>query len=343
MRFALIGYTGHWTTYRPILSAVPGATLAAVATATEEENLEGFSTAPGLTDSTRRYATPQELLDAEQLDFVQVCCRPDRTVEYSQECLQRGLPVVAEKPLAMDLNSLEQLWRASATVPIVPMHTQRSEAWLHSAREAVRSGAIGVPLVSYHQKSYKWGKSRPDWYRSRTTFPGLTPYAGIHAFDWLVWILGGDWEEIAGWESAAARPDFPGCAAQSSFALRGGGGKTAAISVDYLRPAGAGRHGDERVRIAGTEGLLEAAPALPLQQLIRGANSPETIPPAEPEDWYVSFVRSLRGEGTCLIPRWEAFRATEIALKAQRAADTGQAQSLKDTLYQSEVPCREPE
>jgi len=49
------------------------------------------------------------------------------------------------------------------------------------------------PLLSFSQKTYKWGKSRPDAYRSRETFPGLAPWVGIHAFDWLHWILG---EEI---------------------------------------------------------------------------------------------------------------------------------------------------
>jgi predicted dehydrogenase len=237
MRFALIGHTGHWQSYAAVLSAVPEARLAAVAPATEEEWAGAFDHAPGLTVDTKRYETPEALLAAEKLDFVQVCCRPDRGPSYTLECLKRGIPVVAEKPLAVDRETLAALWRASEKVPLVPMHTMRSEGWLAAAKQAVVAGKIGKPLVSYHQKSYKWGRTRPDYYRSRRTFPGIAPWMGVHAFDWLVWILGGDWEEIAGWESTAARPDFPGCASQAGYVLRGKGGPVATVSLDFLPPA----------------------------------------------------------------------------------------------------------
>jgi hypothetical protein len=73
--------------------------------------------------------------------------------------------------------------------------------------------------------------------------------------------------------------------------------------------------------------------AAKLNSLTRGDQPPEALPLPKPEDWLVSFVRSLRGEGTGLIPRTEAFRATEIALLAQRAAETGKPQRLSDTDY----------
>lgn len=338
MRFALIGHTGHWTTYRPILTAVPEAKLVAVAPATEEEWPGAFDHAPGLTVDTKRYDNPEALLAGEKLDLVQVCCRPDRGPRYTMECLNRGIPVVAEKPLAVDLGTLARLWQASEKVPVAPMHTTRSAAWLAAAKQAVASGSIGTPLASYHQKSYKWGqrnaRGRPEYYRSRRTFPGIAPWVGIHAFDWLVWLLGGEWEQIAGWESTAARPDFPACASQAGFVLNGSGGSIATVSLDYLRPESAATHGDERLRIAGSEGVLEMGPAVKLNQLLRRDRPPESLSLPEPEDWYVRFVRSLCGQGSSLIPRAEAFRATEIALLAQRAAETGKPQRLARTDYQ---------
>ena len=92
-------------------------------------------------------------------------------------------------------------------------------------------------------------------------------------------------------------------------------------------------HGDERIRIAGSEGVVEAAAHAGVNALLRGERPPEPLPAVEPEDWYVAFVRSLRGEGSGLIARWEAFRATEIALRAQRAAETGRPQRLRESEY----------
>ena len=80
----------------PILSAIPHVRLVAVAPATEEEWPGAFDHAPGLTPDTKRYDSPEALLAAETLDFVQVCCRPDRGPHYTLECLKRGIPVVAE-------------------------------------------------------------------------------------------------------------------------------------------------------------------------------------------------------------------------------------------------------
>src|SRR5438552_13875861 len=66
MRLALIGYTGHWDTYGPVLKDIPELRLTAVATATAEERLSGFDHAPGLASEARRYDSPEELLKAEK-------------------------------------------------------------------------------------------------------------------------------------------------------------------------------------------------------------------------------------------------------------------------------------
>src|SRR3954468_10892271 len=102
MRLGLIGSTGHWQTYANALKKIPGLTLVAVAPAGPEETNGAFDHAPGLTLDTRRYEDARKLLDAEKLDVVQVCGRCDRIPGWIRLCLERGLPVMAEKPLAMD-------------------------------------------------------------------------------------------------------------------------------------------------------------------------------------------------------------------------------------------------
>src|SRR4051794_39330242 len=128
MRLGLIGSTGHWQTYAPALGRIPGLTLVAVAAAGPEETTGAFDHAPGLTAETRRYEDARRLLEAERLDAVQVCCRSDRLPSWVRACLDRGLPVVAEKPLAMDLTTLEGLFEAArkTNTALVPMHTMRA-------------------------------------------------------------------------------------------------------------------------------------------------------------------------------------------------------------------------
>ena len=213
------------------------------------------------------------------------------------------------------------------------MHTMRGVAELAAVRQAVRAGEIGDPVLSFSQKTYKWGKTRPDFYRDRRTFPGLAPWVGIHAFDWLHWILGDVFTEVMGREGATARPDFPACGSQAAFVLTMHNGGVASVTLDYLRPEAAPTHGDERLRIAGPRGVIETALIERKVTLITADGRLRSLPLKRPVDLFTQFARSLRGESPAPLSLHEACRITEIAIKAQQAADTGQVVSLRDSPY----------
>ncbi len=337
MRLGLIGSTGHWQTYAPALGQVDGLMLAAVAPAGPEETIGAFDHAPGLTLETRRYEDARKMLDTERLDVVQVCGRNDRIPAWARVALERGLPVMTEKPMAMDLPTLEELFQAArkARVALIPMHTMRGVAELAAVRQAVGAGEIGDPVLSFSQKSYKWGESRPDSYRDRKTFPGLAPWVGIHAFDWLHWILGDAFTEVMGREGTTAWPDFPACGSQAAFVLTMRNGGVASVTLDYLRPSPSPTHGDERLRIAGTRGVIETALIDRKVTLVTADKRPRTLPLKRPVDLFTQFARSLRGEGPAPLTLHEACRITEIAIKAQQAAVSGQVVSLRDSPYRA--------
>jgi predicted dehydrogenase len=335
MRLGLIGSTGHWQTYAPALEHVAGLSLVAVAPAGPEETTGAFDHAPGLTMETRRYNDARQMLETERLDVVQVCARSDRIPYWARLCLERGLPVMAEKPLAMDLSTLEALFHLArkTKLALVPMHTMRGDPALAAVRRAVRGGEVGEPLLSFSQKTYKWGKDRSDAYRSRKTFAGIAPWVGIHAFDWLHAILGDVFTSVQGREGATARPDYPACASQAAFVLSMENGGVAAVTLDYLRPESAPTHGDERLRIAGSRGVIETALVDRKVTLITADRVPRTLPLHPEPDLFTQFARSLRGDAPPPLTLHEACRITEIALKAQQAADSGQVVSLRDSLY----------
>ncbi|AGA26428.1 Gfo/Idh/MocA family protein [Singulisphaera acidiphila] len=335
MRLGLIGSTGHWQTYAPALQLVPGLKLVAVAAAGPEETTGAFDHAPGQTVDTNRYDDARKMLDVERLDVVQVCGRCDRIPVWIKLCLERGLPVMAEKPLAMDLPTLKQLYQAArkSSTALVPMHTMRGVSELATVRQAVRDGEIGNPVMSFSQKTYKWGKARPDFYRSRETFPGLAPWVGIHAFDWLYWILGDQFTEVIGREGTTVRPDFPACGSQAAFVMTMRNGGVASLTLDYLRPTAAPSHADERLRIAGTHGVIETA-LIERKVILTTADSPPRPLDLSPQtDIFTQFARSLRGEAPPPLTLPEACRITEIAIKAQEAVDTGRTISLGDSPY----------
>ena len=275
------------------------------------------------------------MLETEQLDVVQVCARCDRIPHWTRLCLERGLPVMAEKPLAMDLATLEELFHLArkTNTAVVPMHSMRGVPALAAVRQAVRGGAIGDPLISFSQKTYKWGTDRPDFYRSRKTFPGIAPWVGIHAFDWLHWILGDVFTAVQGREGTTARPDYPACASQAAFVLTMENGGVASVTLDYLRPETAPTHGDERLRIAGTRGVIETALVDRRVTLTTADRPPRSLPLDPQPDLFTQFLRSLRDKTPPPLTLHEACRITEIALKAQQAAETGKVVSLRESPY----------
>lgn len=335
MRLGLIGATGHWHTYRPGLEHVPGLTLGAVAPAGPEETLGAFDHAPGLTADTRRYDDPLKMLESERLDVLQVCCRCDLIPRWTRLGLERGLPVIAEKPLAMDLPTLEGLFTAArrSGAALVPMHTMRGVPELAAVSRAVRTGEIGDPLMSFSQKTYKWGGTRPAWYRDRATFPGIAPWVGIHAFDWLHWALGDVFVEVMGREGTAAHLDYPACASQAAFVLTMRNGGVAAVTLDYLRPERARTHGDERLRIAGTRGVIETALVEKKVTITTADQPPRELATSPQVDLFTAFARSLRDESPPPLTLHEACRITEIAIKAQQASETGAVVSLRGSPY----------
>jgi len=102
------------------------------------------------------------------------------------------------------------------------------------------------------------------------------------------------------------------------------------VWFDYLRPWSPGvtrRWGDERLRIAGTEGIVEIVDGGTRVELLTPTDV-EDVPLPARRDLFSEFVASIEGRGQCLVTPEESFRITEVALRAREAADTGRVISL---------------
>ena len=101
-----------------------------------------------------------------------------------------------------------------------------------------------------------YGRRSPD-YRQRGTYGGTIPWVGSHAVDWIHWLSG---ERFLTVYAAHSVRDNRGhgdleMTAICQFTLTNQ--VFGAASLDYLRPESAPTHGDDRIRLAGTRGVLE--------------------------------------------------------------------------------------
>lgn len=200
------------------------------------------------------------------VDLVLNLTNPRSHYEVSKRCLEAGLPVYSEKPLATDLNDAKALYAlakekdlALASAPCNVLSKSAQTAWA-----ALRDGAIGRPLLVYAeldddfvpQAPYrKWAsESGAPWpYRDEFEVGCTLEHAGYY-LTWLIAMFGSVKTVVA----CAAEvvpdklPDGARCAPDySSATLIFETGVVARLTCSIVAPH------DHGFRVFGDRGVLE--------------------------------------------------------------------------------------
>jgi predicted dehydrogenase len=266
----------------------------------------------------------KDALDAVKPDFVVVSTRPDLNPEIIEQGLRAGCHVISEKPLAVDESGLSRVHAALCETGkfLLPMLGMANAPAFTEARELVGQGVIGEPALINARKSYQWGQ-RAEWFRDRHKYGGIWGWVGIHAFNNAAYILGRRTVKVlAAQQRNRCHPDYaPGCpdCLSGLFLLEGDVQMT--VSVDLLRPDGQASWGDDWVRIVGSEGSLEANPALGTIRLIRkGRNEELRKVSAINVPFYTPFLDAVNGACDFSEIATLGLQLTDAALAAERAS-----------------------
>lgn len=269
----------------------------------------------------RAYADWREMLDREQPDILSVDGPFELHAAMSIEALKRNIHVFCEKPIALNLDDLAAIRKAyeGSSATIISMTALRYEPAFYTAYQLMQAGRIGKVRLIQSRKSYKLGQ-RPDFYKKRATYGGTIGWVGSHAVDWIQWFSGSTFATAMATQTTADNGNNGELeiAAQCLFTMKNG--VLAQASIDFLRPANAPTHGDDRVRVVGSAGVVEVE--LGKVYLTDAEGFREITELQEPEHgFFEAFVRSIRGE--CAPPATpdETFETTLACLKAQKAAD----------------------
>ena len=256
--------------------------------------------------------------------------KPDVVVAASQfhkqaaitlEALKRGLHVFVEKPVATTIEDLEKVRIAyqNSNVHLAAMFGIRYEPWFMTAWKLVQNGAIGKVRLMNAQKSYKLG-SRADFYKQRDTYGGTIPWVGSHAIDWMHWFSGEQFKDIYASHSSKCNQGHGELELTALIHFNFTNEVMGAVNIDYLRPDTAPTHGDDRIRIAGTEGVIEVR-----DEKVFLINSEQDglqeVDLEENNGIFADFLRQVRGEGECLVSAEDSLDITEACLKARKSAD----------------------
>jgi len=321
-QIVLIGLEGHQGVMLRALPSLPECRLAAVVHPSAEA-VASFRRSHPWAETAVHYTDVATMLTHRKPD-VAVLCQPNGARAGDViACARAGAHILAEKPLATSLSDLAAVRTAvqAASVTLSMLLTMRYEPLYAAFQAAVRGGAVGEPLLATAQKSYRRG-SRPEWQRTYASYGGTIPYIGIHALDLIRWTTGCEFTRCAALQHNAGLPGAGAMEETASVLLQWENGGSATARLDYLRPAAAPTHGDDRLRVAGAEGVIEAQGGR-LTLVTQGEGPRELALPQE-DGQFADFLAACRGERECRVPAEDAYRMTEIVLKARQAAEMGE-------------------
>ena len=341
LRIGMIGRTGHINLVLRELDKVPGAHIAAYAF--EDGNWEYNSNGsrrngsydldrqrkwverqPWSVSGPKLYETYQEMLDKERLDLAVICLPYARNAFATTAAAEAGLHVLCEKPVAVNYADLEMVEKAvkQKKVRLTAMFAMRFGSPIYTIKQAVISGLIGQPCLGRAQKSYKFGKKRPWFYKHREIFGSSILWVGIHAIDYIRWAMGIEVRKVSAFQANLAHTEYTGCQDAAVVSMELDGGASAAVTLDYLRPTKAPTHGDDRLRVIGSDGVVERRDDQRVE-LITHTTEPKTLEPEQSQSLFADFVGELRGQNKHLIGPDEATRVTRICIAATQAAIEG--------------------
>lgn len=318
MRLAIIGVTGHVGYAVKTLQMRDDLTLVSVAAGNPEENIAGFVEGIGkIGFAPKVYDDWRDMLDKEQIDVVSIAPWFCYSADIAIECLKRGIHVYSEKPLATTIEKLDELtkvWEESGC-SLDGMFGLRYTPWFLAVRKAIEDGEIGEVRQIHGQKSYKLGRRSP-LYHKQALYGGILPWVAIHAMDWATQ-LGGECTWVKGLHSRKENREHGELEVSSAALMELQNGVIATVTADFFRPAGSARHDDDRLRVTGTKGMLEAVDGR--VYLENDQPKRELILPDEPAPM-ADFLDSIGTERAKELARM-ALSVTRAALMARESAD----------------------
>ena len=322
MKICMIGLRGH-NGY--VFDGLDGdAEIVGVASGTRADDVAPLvASCRDKGSAPRAFEDWRAMLDELRPDVVTIAGPFDLHAEMAVEALRRGIHVFCEKPAATTLADLATLaeGHAASAASLSAMMGLRHDPAFYTAWQAVRQGAVGRVRLISARKSYKLGERR-DYYKSRDASGGTIPWVGSHAVDWIAWFSGERFVSVFAAHSRQANRGHGELemSAMCQFTLTGE--VLASASIDYLRPDAAPTHGDDRIRVAGADGVVEVRGGK--VYLINAGTAGEVcLSAACDRHVFRDFLAHVRGQGEPLVSGAEVLDVTRACLLARLSADEG--------------------
>ncbi|MEY2902794.1 MAG: hypothetical protein RLY89_1900 [Bacteroidota bacterium] len=275
----------------------------------------------------------QEVLEDNSIQLILSSGIPVERAPLGVKVMQHGKDYLVDKPGITTLKQLEQVKKVQkATGRIYSiMYSERFENKATvKAGELVKAGVIGKVIQTIGLGPHRMSiKSRPEWFFDKAKYGGIITDIGSHQFDQFLFFTGSGHANIVSSQVANVHyPQYPNFEDFGDVMVSGDQGM-GYIRVDWFTPDGLGSWGDGRLTILGTEGYIEIRKNIDIASGHKGGNHLYLVTNKETKyidcnDVVLSFgqlfVDDIVNRTETAMTQWHCFRATELALLAQKNA-----------------------
>ena len=315
IRIGIAGMEGHVSEILKPIEGLPDVELVSVS---DSDPARMAKLAPAV----RRYSDYIQMLDKEQLDVVGIGGANHQRAAIILACAERKLHVAAEKPLAIERADLERIRQAvrQNRIQLTMLLPMRFSPPFLAMKQVVESGEIGAIAQIDAQKSYKLGERSP-WMLNRSSYGGSIPYIGVHMVDLMRWLSGREFVEAVSLQAHIGYPEYGQMENTTGTLFRLDNGGVAVLHMDYLRPLTASTHGDDRLRLAGTGGVVEYQEGSGVTAITGKQKARIITELPKARSLFLDFLDSVYNQKPSGLPLGDIYRVNEIVLGARESAE----------------------
>ena len=203
MKYALIGCGRIATNH--IKAAVNNALDIVAVCDVVELNMELLLKKHGLDEKAeiQRYTNYRKMLEENEIELVSIATESGLHAEIALYCIERGINVIIEKPMAMSIKDANEIISRAEkkNVKVSACHQNRFNIAVQEMRKALEQGRFGK--LSHGSIHVRWNRNQ-DYY-SQAPWRGTWEQDGgalmnqcIHGIDLLRWMMGDEVEEVYG-------------------------------------------------------------------------------------------------------------------------------------------------
>lgn len=153
--------------------------------------------------SIKRYTDYKKMILENEIELISIATESGSHAEIALYCIEHGIHVIIEKPMAMSLQDADEIIKQSEAkqVKVCACHQNRFNIAVQEMRKALEAGRFGK--LSHGSIHVRWNRNQ-DYY-TQAPWRGTWAQDGgalmnqcIHGIDLLRWTFGNEVEEVYG-------------------------------------------------------------------------------------------------------------------------------------------------